>query len=493
MNRIIVFLMSFVYLLVSCSANETSDDDIDYGMEHHDVVIVGAGISGLTCGYYLGKRDFLILEKNDRAGGRAISGVHNNFSYAKGAEYLGRPESHLAKMIKGLHLTPKEIPSPMDAYFDGKTFYYGSEGLDRYMISGSSVSEYKRFISLLLKEYNQYDEIPDLVYNSWARNLDYMTAKKWMQNNGFPNIYINKYNVASRGLFGASLENISALSFIPEAAFDYEDEDLSSITGNFDIENEYADAQNESSESYTFTKGLTELTDKLYEVMSSKIRLNSAVSEIIKEGNKYLVTYVDKDGTAKQVLANKIVLAVPSPLAIQLAPTLLSQEKKDIISKIEYSSYATVALFSKDVIFDKAFDLAVPDNYFFTDIYDATWVERYYTNRKPESSIIAVYIAPQTYTDHSLDQMSDRELLQRVYADLDKVFPGSSKKITGYDITHFPYAYPVMTPGAYERLLKLNRLNNGSLLLAGDGLIYPTFESAVEAGFLAAEKLIDQE
>ncbi|MGL4779593.1 MAG: FAD-dependent oxidoreductase, partial [Bacteroidales bacterium] len=167
MNRVIVLLMSFAYMLVSCSANETSDDDIDYGMEHHDVVIVGAGISGLTCGYYLGKRDFLILEKNERVGGRAISGIHNNFSYAKGAEYLGRPESHLAKMIKGLHLTPKEIPSPMDAYFDGKTFYYGSEGLDRYMISGSSVSEYKRFISLLLKEYNQYDEIPDLVYNSW--------------------------------------------------------------------------------------------------------------------------------------------------------------------------------------------------------------------------------------------------------------------------------------------------------------------------------------
>lgn len=493
MNRINVFFLSLIYLLVGCGANDPDESDPEYDKEHHDVVIVGAGISGLTCGYYLGDRDFLILEKNDKAGGRAISGIHNNFSYAKGAEYLGKPESHLAKMINGLGLTPKEIPSPMDAYFDGKSFYYGSEGIDRYLISGSSVNEYKRFIRLLAREYARYDDVPDLKYDSWARNLDYVSAKKWMQNNGFPAIYINKYNVSSRGLFGASLENISALSFIPEAAFDYEDEDLSDITGDFDIENKYADALKEKSESYTFTRGLTELTDRLYEKMNKKIRLNSTVSNIVKEDDMYLITYLDKNGAEKQVLADKVVLAVPSPLALKIAPSLINQEKTDLINQIEYSSYATVALFSKEIVFDKAFDLAVPDDFFFTDIYDATWVERHYTNKRPESSIISVYIAPHTYTDHALDRMSDGEILHKVYADLDKVFPGASKKITGYDITHFPYAYPVMTLGAYERLLKLNKLNVGTFLLAGDGLIYPTFESAVEAGFLASEKLIDQE
>lgn len=484
----LLLFLSFTLLTVSCEASD--DTDIDYDIEHHDVIIVGAGISGLTCGYYLGNRDFLILEKSGKVGGRAVSGMKNNFSYAKGAEYLGKPETHLAKMIKGLNLIPREIPSPMDAYYDGSEFYYGSEGLERYLVTGSSVSEYKRFVRLLLKEYNKYDEIPDLNYNSWARQMDYTDARTWLRNNAISEIYIQKYNVSSRGLFGASLSDISALSFIPEAAFDYDEDDLSDISGDFDVNNEYANALKEKSGSYSFTKGLTELTDRLGEVMNDKIRLNSTVTEITKNANRYIISYKDSDGNTQTVMADNVVMAIPSPLALQIAPELIENQKKDIIQNIEYSSYATVALFSKSPIFDKAFDLAVPNDYFFTDIYDATWIEKYYDkNKKPETYIMSVYIAPQTYKDHSLDKMTDGELLQKVYADLDKVFQGASRKITGYDIEHFPYAYPVMTLGAYERLLKLDKINKGTFILAGDGILYPTFESAAEAGYYAAEKI----
>ncbi|AMP19881.1 hypothetical protein AZF37_00645 [endosymbiont 'TC1' of Trimyema compressum] len=94
-------------------------------IEKHDVVVVVGGISGLTSGYFLKNEDVLILEQKDTVGGRTVSGVHNSFTYAKGNEYLGTPETVLAQMIEELSLEPKEIPSPMDAMFDGKHFYYG--------------------------------------------------------------------------------------------------------------------------------------------------------------------------------------------------------------------------------------------------------------------------------------------------------------------------------------------------------------------------------
>lgn len=50
------------------------------------------------------------------------------------------------------------------------------------------------------------------------------------------------------------------------------------------------------------------------------------------------------------------------------------------------------------------------------------------------------------------------------------------------------YAYPIMTLGAYQRLSRLHEITEGSLLLAGDYMIYPTFESAAESGYLAARK-----
>ena len=46
-----------------------------------------------------------------------------------------------------------------------------------------------------------------------------------------------------------------------------------------------------------------------------------------------------------------------------------------------------------------------------------------------------------------------------------------------------------MTLGAYRRLRRLHELNAGNLMLAGDYMIYPTFEAAVESGALAANKL----
>ncbi len=480
--------MCSLIVIQSCKDDEVSykGDGVN---EHHEIVIVGAGISGLTCGYYLGNKDFLILEKEDKVGGRVISGMHDNFVYAKGAEYLGEPDSYLAKMIKGLGLAIKEIPSPMDAFYDGKQFYYGTDGIARYLIHGSDVATYNKFVNLLLQADKLYDEVPDLTYTAKVRDLDHTTAENWLLGNAIPKIYIDKYNVASRGLFGASLQEISAYSFIPEAAFDYDEDDLIQGSGKFDEENEYKNAMDERSESYTFVNGLTELTNALGNRFSDKIRLKSEVTAITKEDDHYVINYRTDGGEIRMLTTNKVVAAVPSPIVLNIAPTLLPEKVKDILNQIEYSSYATVALFSKVPIFNKAFDLAVPDGYFFTDIYDATWVRRHFESIEPKEHIISVYIAPLSYTDHSLDQMRDDDILNRVYGDLDKIFPNASSLVTGYDIQHFKYAYPVMTLGAYERLVELMKLNKGSFVLAGDYTIYPTFESAVESGYMAAEEV----
>ena len=409
-----------------------------------------------------------------------------------GTEYLGNPEDHLADLVRKLGLSTVEIPEPMDAFFDGNKIYYGADAEDDYLIEHSSQSTFDRFVKTLLDDNNKYDDIPDLDYNSWAKSMDESTAKQWFTTNGFPEVYINKYNVESRGIFGASLDEISALCLIPEASFDYDESDLQNR--KLLQKNKSTKSQGDQSNSYTFLRGITEVTDKLGQVLDKKIKLNSTVTSVEKKESLYRITYTDQNGAVKQMDANMIVLAVPAPIALKIAPSIISKERTTIMQEISYASYATVALFSKTPIFNKAFDLAVPDGYFFTDVYDATWVQRYYDKTiDPNTHIATVYIAPQTYTDHSLDNMSDNELLQKVYADLDKVLPGASNQVTGYKVHHFPYAYPVMTLGAYARLIKLNDLNTGSVILAGDYMIYPTFESAVETGYYAAEAIIDNE
>jgi len=76
--------------------------------------------------------------------------------------------------------------------------------------------------------------------------------------------------------------------------------------------------------------------------------------------------------------------------------------------------------------------------------------------------------------------------------DLEKMFPGVRNKVDGYDVYRHIFAYPVMTIGAYHRLSRLHEISEGSFILAGDFMIFPTFEAAVDSGFLAAEKAMEE-
>jgi len=46
-----------------------------------------------------------------------------------------------------------------------------------------------------------------------------------------------------------------------------------------------------------------------------------------------------------------------------------------------------------------------------------------------------------------------------------------------------------MTPGSYQRMITLNNISYDGIFLAGDYLIYPTFEAASASGQRAAEKV----
>ena len=53
-----------------------------------EVVILGAGLAGMTAAYYLRDRDVVVLEARDRVGGRTLSGTHDGYWYNSGAQFV---------------------------------------------------------------------------------------------------------------------------------------------------------------------------------------------------------------------------------------------------------------------------------------------------------------------------------------------------------------------------------------------------------------------
>jgi len=106
-----------------------------------------------------------------------------------------------------------------------------------------------------------------------------------------------------------------------------------------------------------------------------------------------------------------------------------------------------------------------------------------------ERGILGVYFAPERAADRSLLRMSDRRIVDTTVKALARYDPDIAAKVVGFDVHRFEHAFPVFRPGYLSILESLyrDRTARGPLVLAGDYLVYPTFDGAVASGVRAAE------
>lgn len=456
------------------------------GSDVKDCVIIGGGVSGFTAAYVLKERDVLLLEALPGFGGRTISGIHNDWYYPEGTEYLGKPDGTLAEIIRELDLELIEIPTPMDQIWRDGKFYDGGPGRVRLLTKKGGLKAFNRFLGALKEVSKSYKEIPNYDPNGELARLDNITCQEWFNELRLPEVYTEMYNVTFRGLFGANINEISALGAFAEIAFDFEGDDYP--VDQEDVDTIIRGNSGEGSGAYSFRHGIAEVIEALAKFMGDKAQHSSRVLSVAggdEEG--YEITYLH-DGIEKIVQSKSVIFSTPMPVTKKIGAQVLPFAQQQLLSLVPYAQFVTAAIFSDEPIYTDAFDLAVPDKWFVTDVYDCTWMQKK-LGEKHKGYVASMYIGPHSYKDTSLVALSDEELLERSYKDVQVIWPDIREKVKGYDIHRFEYAYPVMTPGAYGRLTKLWAMLNGGVQIAGDGMIYPTFEAATQSGTIAAERI----
>jgi len=260
-------------------------------MNDFDVIIVGAGLSGLRTGILLKEKGYsvLVLEANNRVGGRTTGVEWNNYCWDLGGQWVGPTQDRMYKLLENLEM---------------KTFPQNLEGSKGFMYKDGSVKHYSGLIpplsihGLLEFQFILWDieatqkSFPlnrdiDLWDHPKAKEWDSITVETWSES-FWTSTTKNLIKQAVRALLTVEPRDISylfLLHFIRGAA---STETYGDIMTLLEVKN---GAQQDRIKGGSYT-----VSQKLAEKLGNEVKLNEPV-DLIKQ---------DEFGVKVQTITGKI-------------------------------------------------------------------------------------------------------------------------------------------------------------------------------------------
>lgn len=353
-------------------------------LKSFDIIIIGGGISGLYTAYNLIKKHknkkILLLESNDRLGGRILTINHNDVQYEAGAGRFHNNQYRFMNLLKDLKLDSKLIPItdhtkfipfPKNKYIDDKYFH-------KILDNQNIINE----ILQLIKDNLITEE--ELINNSFLELIDKKLKFK------YPNV---------KEIFEDTYEYWSEIAIMN--SYDA----LKIITQDFITSNQY----------YVLHGGLSQVIDKLEKKISKNVKIikSCMVNKITKEKKKEtLYTINEKYST------HKLILALPKHSLLNIDFIKKNKYLSKLLNTIEESPLLRVyAQYPKNII------------------NHHTWFDKY-PNKIVTGSKLK-YIIPIdyskgltmiTYTDGKytkpwINSISNNNLEHKIKVELKKTFP----------------------------------------------------------------------
>lgn len=429
-----------------------------------DLVIVGAGISGLTCAYYMKDADFLLLEREPITGGNAKGGDYLGVPYSIGAAYMVVMEKPFTTLYSQLGLNIKPVIHPDDTDFEDGKFV----AFDRGKVAKSFV----RFRNYLQKLGNGPDFPQTIIQQSSAEalKLDGVSFYDFLSKD-YPDLIpaIDAYCYSS---LGGGVRNVSAyagINFYSEIAQDI----------------------------YAFPGGNSFVAKRLAEEVSkagaNRILTGVSVFRVAQDGDRVLVSYFDNSTlTPVTVECKAAIVSAPYFFASRILAGWPSKEGT-FMRSFQYNSYLVANLCFDRRVFSGGYDNWTPGNQVFTDFIPADYASQ--GNGPPPGTsgpyVLTVY-AP--FRDamagrYALLQGDKEAFAAKILGSIGNFVsfpPGSLKEIR---LTRYGHQVLTSRVGLVRGLLGMKKQVGRVILSHSDGQGMAAIESAIAEAVTAVEQV----
>jgi monoamine oxidase len=420
-----------------------------------NVLIIGAGIAGLSAAYKLKKNDFnvLLLESRNRIGGRIFTYNFNddNLTCELGAEWVGASHFRIIEMCEEFELEllnhQFETYSILNRKFsEPNRWGYSSEWSEKY--------------SRLIENYSQMSEED-------KKKLDRLDWWRYLVNNGISENDLEIKELFDSTDFGETIRQVSAYAGIAE----------------------YAESSPKNEMDYHINGGNSLLIQKLADKVGiENIKLKHTAAGISQTGNK--VKVVCSDG--KIFEADKVICTIPTfgIQQIKWDPDL-PEVYRQALNELQYSRISkTSVLFSERFWKDESMDIITDTlpHYFFHST----------KNQFGKKGILTSYaIGDKAYVMSKLNEQSKiREIsmaLMPAFGDVEKF----AEKVVSYYWGSDQFtqgAYAIYNKNQWTRIKDILSTRFENIFFAGEHLAdwQGFMEGSVNSGEEAAEIIINE-
>jgi monoamine oxidase len=433
--------------------------------KHFQVIVVGAGLAGLTAAVTLlqNKIDILIVEQENRVGGRIKSDLVGNFPCNLGAQWI-HTGIHPAvdPYIEKLQI---QETNKVVVVWDGKPVQIkGDDFIGDMPISDQAKKD-------LILASNQMRKDADILFqnvkcvfdltpnNALWEKLEKQTITEYLSPY-HPEIMKLWGDRVSAG-FGGTPDDISALDlvawyrgnpFIPMAILKGGNQKVAEVMLD--------DCKKEGAE----------------------IALGIKIKEIVQEKENIIV----RCDTGREYSADYVVVTVPASMVNEIV-TGLSPKKREALLAVQYNPLVEIGMHVQNIPGGETMS-----GFIFFGKRKAAAGGLNQTGEvagHPDNGTVISL----TVTDKQILKLPDKEMLANVAEDMKMAYPDFSpeKDILEYRIQRWEEGEVHMTPGFLSKYRDLLKEPAGNIYFAGDYVSdFPTWGGAVWSGEKAAKEIV---